>query len=207
MKKIKLIFFLALIAFALQAQEESAVKTYDRFIGGSLSLFINDDAVQTANNLNQTKRSFSFFPTMGLYIDKKNALGASLGYSHSEREFFGFNFPPDVQINRSYSIGVFWRYTVNPNSIINFVVVPNLNYNSTVSKLKGVDDKTRGYQVNLGVNFGLTWEVSQRLRLLTTIGGLRSTIGNFNTEFDETYSQFSLDFGLNFFTFGAEFKY
>lgn len=258
MKTLFVLIILIFSCLYVMGQVDTDVSKSNFFVGGSASyatstddntpLLLNTTIVFPPSTEIKTI-SYSFRPNVGMQLSNNIALGLRLAYTYSNFNSTtpfvilptfpspneGFTgFLRSDRNTKDYSGSLFLRYTLNPDNKLQFIIEPSINYTKT--KVNGVsrsDQMTtilRQDMDGIGVTVlgGLTYEFSERFRLISYIGGISYEIGNFQetqinssnlldqfgqlitnevSTLDRNFSSFTTNFRLSNIQVGVEFLF
>ncbi|MDA8693102.1 autotransporter outer membrane beta-barrel domain-containing protein [Saprospiraceae bacterium] len=178
-----------------QSQDEDVIMTNNNFAGLTASFQrLSVDGGGSQNN-------YSFRPSIGRYLNENIALGLTVGYSFTD---FGFGGVSDL---KQFSAGAFMRYIINPENKLQAYLQPSLEYrrfdalSTTVIANQVIITETDSNAYSAAVDFGLTYDITDRFRLLTRLAGM-SYVNNSSSS-----SIFSLDIDFSNIRFGAEYRF
>jgi len=208
MNIVNVLFVLLVSCYSLNAQDTAAPIINNYFVGGaaSFSTSTNDntpDIVGTIIISNPSvddikTTSYSFSPTMGRRISEHLSVGLRLRYAYTSVSTESTSMlqfipsgPPVVsrnnRIERSYGAGIFARYSFNPQNKLQFYVEPMISYAKSTSDFTGIiSDRLTVEDIDnnsasLSAGVGLMYNVSDRFRLITRLGGLSYETGSIDT--------------------------
>ncbi|ADV44521.1 outer membrane beta-barrel protein [Bacteroides helcogenes] len=150
MKKIVLVLFALMAVVSVNAQV---------YVGGTLGLWHNDDADMT---------NFSIAPEIGYNINKKWAVGAELGYVHSNTNVTLGNFSGSVKTN-AFAIAPYARYSFYENKLVRLFIDGGLGFSTYKVDVDGAD-ATNGFEI--GVKPGLAIKLNNHFSLVAKCGFL-----------------------------------
>lgn len=140
MKKILLLMFVIMAALSAKAQ--------DMYLGGGISLWIDDDADKT---------SFSISPEFGYNLNSQWAVGGSLFFSHEEND-------PGNNVN-SFALAPYARYSFYENKVIRLFL--DMGFGFSTTKVKH-EDSYNGFEI--GVKPGVAIKLNEKFSLITKVG-------------------------------------
>ena len=230
MKKMMVITLLISLVQVGYAQEEIALNKF--ILGGSINFSIQNNTYPLSslsinsgfggiysNNINDTKNStFAFSPYVGKEINAHLLVGLQFDYrkrKYEEENSFGFGQPNTVDFVRQsnqFGIGLFSRYTLNPNHLFNFYLQPYFEYNILNEKRSqdaNITQEEKASFIELGVGMGVLYNINNRMRTTLRIGGLNYVSGKWeivNTVTEKDFSSFGMNINLATIFFGFEMK-
>jgi len=233
MKKLILTLLLASLFFGINAQEKTPTNKF--VLGGSMSFLTQKNTVPLSildfnfgigsifsNSFNDTKNTtFRFNPYFGKELNPNWILGLELNYAHQNykaKDTPVVTQPPNVQTrdfnqkSNQIGIGIFGRYTINPQNNFNFFLEPSINYHFFGEESTFDDDlfqeETAGF-IEVGAGVGVLYQVNDLLRITLRSGGLRYINGNWeikDSDISKDFSSFSGNLSLSNLSFGVEFR-
>lgn len=230
-----LILFLAIAIVSPAISQESSNFSKTLIVGGSLgfgagendqNLFIASRVVNGVFErvpIESKSANFSFSPYIGSEVSENWIIGGRGAISISNQEFsdFGFfdpntgQFLMDDQKNTitTYGIGIFARYTFNPDKPFNVFLQPAVDYSQTKNTTKSQGDTFSEREtsfIEVGVTPGISWKLSDKIALLASIGALSYRSGKNKDnilDVEQDFSNFGGRFNLSNFSFGIEFRF
>lgn len=212
------------------AQEETSLNQY--ILGGALNFHIQNNTYPLStltintgiggifsNSLNDTKNtSFGISPYFGREINPHLILGLQLEYRASNykvEDILISGQPSTVDFERNSNqigVGVFSRHTLNPAGQFNLFVQPYFEYNilnEEESQDTNITQEERANFIELGIDAGVTYKISERMNALLRIGGLQYVNGNWeivDTNNEKDFSSFGLNINLSTIYLGFEMR-
>lgn len=207
----KKFFIIAIfLCVSLQAQEQKNNErlTIDKgswYLGGSVSVgYVNSDQTVNALDRNNKSTSFSFIPKAGYAVKKNLIAGLGLGYGYSKNKNMYENPTTNEMDNtdgtsNSFTVSPFIRQYFPVGEKLAFYVQGEANYSKT--NYKYIDSNSGkqlsdGQQYFVGVRPGITYFISQKLALETSIGSLGYSKAK-STSDDNTNKVDSFNFNLS----------
>lgn len=169
MKKIIVLLFVAMATLSVKAQV---------YVGGTVSLWHNDDADVT---------NFTLNPEVGYNLNEKWAIGGVLTYAHAKE---------DAQKVNAFGIAPYARYSYYENKVVRLFIDGGFGF-STV-KVKGHDSES-GFEI--GLKPGIAIKLNDKFSVLAKCGflGYRDDymLGESNG-YGFNFSSENLSFGFNY---------
>ncbi len=220
MKKLILILAFASIFQVLNAQVTTETYNNKNILGGSFSFSFSDNygffpeasvIFVGLDDFNVT--SFRISPYFGREITPHITLGLKLDYNNHKikQDRVDFGDPPlhsKVNLN-VYGIGIFSRYTFNPENKFNLFVEPYFSYNKTSRehKIENVlaSEEESNY-IKLGVGIGALYNINNSIRASVQVGAMEYLNGNKESTNEKStdFSHFGTSFNLSSISFGFE---
>ena len=238
MKKLLLITFVLsiLVNLRLDAQEKEA-KTYNKFVGGSMSLSawkgspryyaIDDNPLGIFNA--ESNIQLKLLPTYGKQINTKTIIGVKPYISMNKTIITNFTDDNGNDIRYKYlvnkfGLGVFSRHTLRTFNKFSIGIEPNLSVaiktNKTIEEPNKNTTTVKSYQGSISLSPFVSYQLATRFRLLSYIGNASYTVNKpvensskstspfLNLNVDtDLNSNFNLNFGLSNIYFGGEFLF
>ncbi len=225
MKKLTLILALATLFQVAYAQVETETHHNKNILGGGFSFYTSNNdifylsPIIAFSNTDSKTTSFGFSPYFGREITTHTTLGLKVNYNNMNIKKYKNRYSQPQHNSKISSnelgIGIFARYTFNPENVANLFVEPYFSYNKVNSKNKNENILTREYDVNyvrLGIDAGVLYNVSKIIRVSLRIGvadyvnGSRMLSSQHNDNESNDFSHFSTALNLSNVFFGFEIK-
>ena len=233
MKQLTLLSFACLVALNIAQAQETTDLSRNLVLGGTFGLSIqenNNNPILTSTVINgsfvrlpiETKRSnFSLNPYLGSEVSDHWILGGrgtfalnTIHYTNIRRFIAGIlELVEQDRRMTSFGIGVFGRYTVNPDQKLSIYIQNAFDYIIGTERIeeRGIEvGKEKYTSFELSAIPGVNWKVSDRFSLLANLGVLRYRNGTWKEELEEIeldFSAFDINFNLSTFRFGGEFRF
>ncbi len=230
MKKLTLIILVISFIQTIHAQEDTVQNKY--VLAGSMNFFIQNNTYPLSglsinsgfggiysNSLDDTKNTFfAITPSIGKEINPKWMFGIQLDYRISKYRadnilVVGQSNSVDLQRNSNQiGAGIFSRFTLNPDNKFNLYFQPYIAYNlaqEEENQNSSITQEEKAYFVELGIDVGILYNISERMRATLRIGGLNYVKGKWEIVDSDTEKEFSsLGTRVNLATiyFGFEFR-
>ncbi len=220
MKKLILILAFASIFQVLNAQVTTETYSNKNILGGSFSFSFSDNygffpeagiIFVGLEDFNVT--SFRVSPYFGREITPHITLGLKFDYNNhkmeQDREDLGqLLLHSKVNLN-VFGLGIFSRYTFNPENKFNLFVEPYFSYNKTNREHKidnVLDSKEESNYIKLGVGVGALYSISNSIRASVKVGAMEYLNGNKESTNEKStdFSHFGTSFNLSSIFFGFE---
>ena len=203
--KISIFMFLCCTSFFAKAQIEKGMKVFSTTASFSTTHSSNHDSTAFVNNSDNKSLNFSVGPKIGYFVSDKICIGISGLLSYSKTDVSGNTisssfYSTSTTKDRSYSYGIspylryYKKFTNNfyafLNTSANFVLGNSNNqYSSTGNNID--IQKVSNYRCYAGFGFGLTYFVSPKFAVETTIAAANVGYNWSKTseKTDEYYSQ------------------
>ncbi|WP_294619467.1 outer membrane beta-barrel protein [uncultured Bacteroides sp.] len=168
MKKFVILLFVAMAALSVKAQV---------YVGGTVSLWHNDDADATAFTLN---------PEVGYNLNEKLAVGGILTFAHSKLDEGKYN---------AFGIAPYLRYSYYENKIVRLFVDGGLGFST--QKVKGFD-AVNGFEI--GFKPGIAIKLNDKFSLVAKCGflGYRDDYMNVGSGYGFNFKSEDLSFGFHY---------
>ena len=140
MKKIVILLFVAMVALSAKAQV---------YVGGTVSLWHNDDVDATTFTLN---------PEVGYNLNEKWAVGGILTFSHSKLDEGKYN---------AFGLAPYARYSYYENKVVRLFIDGGLGFST--QKVKGAD-AVNGFEI--GFKPGIAIKLNDKFSVLAKCGFL-----------------------------------
>lgn len=170
MKKIVLFLFVAIATLSVSAQ--------DIYVGGTFSLWRNDD-------INQT--SFNIAPEVGYNLSETWALGVELKYAHDYLEGISTN---------QFIIAPYARFSYYENKIVRLFVDGGFGFSTT--KIKDAGDAFNGFEI--GFKPGIAVKLNQHFSVIAKCGflGYQEDYSSLGSAFGLKLTSENLSFGFHY---------
>ncbi len=194
MKKLTLILALVSVLQMVNAQVATEPETpYDNksILGGSFIFFTSENGLfyispGTYTGSDDSKvTAFGISPYYGREVNPNLILGGKFNYLNTKEESES-SFPgsPDIHWKTNsnmFGVGIFSRYTFNPEDKANLFIEPFINYNKRTSKQKRESTLIRKEEINfieLGTYVGALYNISSKMRINLKIGAINYVNGS-----------------------------
>lgn len=232
MNLIKLMLIVPLITLFQIANAQDEITNNNFVLGGSVSFMTQNNTFPFtglsinsgiggiySNSTNDTKNtSFSITPYFGKELNSRLLLGLQLDYrvgKYTADNIFIFGQTNQVDFERNsnqFGIGVFARYTLNPDQQFNFYLQPSFEYNLLNEEESQDSDITQEEKANyfhLTVIAGVLYNINNKVRATLRTGGLSYVNGKWKivgTDVEKSFSSFGTNVNLSSISFGFEIK-
>ena len=226
------ILILPLFVPVLSAQTE--VQPKNLVAGGSMNFYITQNlfpssvilngslsGVYSTSSSNRKTTRLSLSPYIAKEVSSRWLLGIQIQYlydrSTSEGNITDFLGNLDTfnlkQTENGYGLGLFGRYTFNPENRFQAFLQPAINFtfaNEVDRRDDIVTGEAQSYSIGIGASLGILYEISDNFNLISRFGSMGFTTGQrTNNETDEShnFSSFSTSLNLSSLYFGFEFRF
>ena len=168
MKKIVILLFVAMVALSAKAQV---------YVGGTVSLWHNDDVDATTFTLN---------PEVGYNLNEKWAVGGILTFSHSKLDEGKYN---------AFGLAPYARYSYYENKVVRLFIDGGLGFST--QKVKGAD---AGNGFEIGFKPGIAIKLNDKFSVLAKCGflGYRDDYMNAGSGYGFNFTSEDLSFGFHY---------
>lgn len=226
------ILFLAVFVPVLSAQSE--IQSKNLVAGGSMSFYIQQNlfpssvilngslsGIYSTSSSNRKTTRLSLSPYIAKEVSSRWQLGIQIQYlydrSTSEGNITDFLGNLDTfnlkQTQNGYGLGLFGRYTFNPENRFQAFLQPAINFTFT-NEVDRRDDNVTGeaesYSLGIGASLGILYAISDNFNLTSRFGSMGFTTGQWtDKESDEStnFSSFTTALNLTSLYFGFEFRF
>lgn len=231
MKKIFLLILMLSLFQVVNAQNETKPNAY--IVGGSINFLIQNNyypisslginagiGTVFSNSTNDIKNTtFAITPYFGKELNNRFLVGFNINYRMSNNlieDATIFNEPGVVDIKRnsnSLGVGLFNRYIINPENVINFYLRPYISYTFSNDKEfhnSSLIEETRTQFIGLGIGAGMLYEINDKFSAIMRFGQLNYTNGKWHvvdSEKEKSFNSLGANFNLSTVYFGFEFKF
>ena len=227
------ILILAFFVPILSAQTEMQSKNL--VAGGSMNFYLqqnllgssllyidgNPGGLISTSSTNRKSTSLSLSPYIAKELSSRWLLGIQLQYSLDRftsegniTNYFGnldtFNLK---QTESGYGVGLFGRYTINPENRFQVYLQPAVNFaffNEVDLRDEIVSGEAESYSFGIVTSLGVLYALSDQFSLTSRFGSIGYTAGQWtDRESDESsnFSSFSTALNLTSLHFGFEFRF
>lgn len=204
--------------------QESESPSYDKFVGGYLSItggksaapryFFNDRFLLSGNGKGV---SIYLSPTFGKRINPTMLIGVSPFFAFSKNTELDISLKEYTSKGTEYGLGIFLRKSMKTFGSLNFLLEPSVSWRGGFFDRNAIglpnNYASKYNQFDIKIAPMLSYNVSSRFRCISKIGSLGYTYDTATTKgasawFDpEPSSYFNFDFGIRNIYFGIEFLF
>lgn len=226
-----LTLLIACLLFSQYSHAQNELPTRDYVLGGGLSFRVQSNYIPPYSNsipnvipyfsgrLGDSKNTaFSISPYAGKIMSPSWLLGLQFDFRTETNKYTSaISFPqPDTadikQTSNLFGIGVFGRYSINPENRLVLYLQPYLRYQNVLGndyRDSDLTQKSNIYYIDIGIGTGLLYNITELLNATVRVGSLSYVVGKWNVEDSDqgdSFSTFGLNLNLASILLGIEFK-
>lgn len=203
---------LLLLIFIIFSQTTSAQENKNSIVvGGSLRLLMHRNSNANTNIFNENIRKITLLdisPYLGKAVNQKWLFGLQLNYSYFKNS--QQQTTESKNISNIFGFSFFGRYIFTPQKRLHLYMKPYFGYNVRKQKSyknDNLDNTSVSYFLKTGVDYGLLYNVNNKLNAILRVGGIYFSSGKSKNSMNDKlvhFNTFVTSFNLSSISFGVE---